>query len=143
MPLMVEWPGRCSSCHQPIEDWSDAGLHEKRWIHKACYTREWNAAQARGLTPPELQSPLDRGKLLELPMLIFLMMFHFGLGAAVAGWIMIDQDQTPDVGALLLVIGIVIPLIGVAGVALNIISRRRIELIRQFVDARGGWRPGR
>ena len=76
-------------------------------------------------------------------MLIFLLMFHFGLGAAVAGWIMIDQHQTPDIGAVLLVIGIVVPLIGVAGVALNIISRRRIELIRQALDLTGGWKPGR
>jgi len=141
--MMVEWPGRCSGCDKQIEDWSDAGLHQKRWIHKACYADRWNQAHARGDTPPELQSPTDRGRLLELPMLIFLLMFHFGLGAAVAGWIMIDQDQTPDVGALLLVIGLVVPLIGVGGVALNIISRRRIELIRQALDLQGGWKPGR
>jgi hypothetical protein len=85
---------------------------------------------------------VERGRLLELPMLIFLLMFHFGLGAAVAGWIMIDQDQTPGTGAILLVIGLVVPLIGVAGVALNIISRRRIEMIRQAVDTGGGWKPG-
>jgi hypothetical protein len=143
MRMMVEWPGRCSSCDEQIEDWSDAGLHERRWIHKACYSERWQQAQARGAAPPELQSPIDRGKLLELPMLIFLLMFHFGLGVAVAGWIMIDQDQTPDIGALLMLIGVVVPLIGVAGVALNIISRRRIELVRQAVDARGGWKPGR
>jgi hypothetical protein len=141
--MMVEWPGRCSSCTKQIEDWSDAGLHQRRWIHKSCYSQAWAQAHARGEAPPDLQSPIDRGKLLELPMLIFLLMFHFGLGAAVAGWIMIDQDQTPDIGALLMTIGIVVPLIGVAGVALNIISRRRIELIRQSVDARGGWKPGR
>ena len=56
--------------------------------------------------------------------------------------IMIDQDQTPSLGAVLLVIGLVIPLIGVAGVAINIISRRRIELVRQAIDLQGGWRPG-
>jgi hypothetical protein len=141
--MMVEWPGRCGSCDRPIEDWSDAGFHQKRWVHKACFTEQWNQAHSRGETPPELQSPTDRGKLLELPMFIFLLMFHFGLGGAVAGWIMIDQDQTPDLGALLMVIGIVVPLIGVAGIALNIISRRRIEIVRQAVDARGGWKPGR
>ena len=140
--MMVEWPGRCSGCNQPIENWSDAGMLDKRWIHKACYTQRWNQAHARGQTPPELQSPIDRGRFLELPMLIFLLMFHFGLGAAVAGWIMIDQHQTPDVGAALLVIGLIVPLIGVGGVALNIISRRRIELIRQAIDLQGGWKPG-
>ena len=143
MTVMLEWPGRCRSCGKEIEDWSDAGFFDKGWVHKACYSQAWAEAHARGETPPDLQSPLDRGKLLELPMLIFLLMFHFGLGGAVAGWIMIDQDQTPDVGALLLVIGIVVPLVGIAGVALNIMSRRRLELIRQAVDAHGGWKPGR
>jgi hypothetical protein len=142
MPVMVEWPGRCSSCRDQIEDWSSAGLLDKRWIHKTCYTRRWNDAHSRGETPPELQSPVERGRLLELPMLIFLLMFHFGLGAAVAGWIMIDQDQTPSTGALLLVIGVVVPLIGIGGVALNILSRRRIQMVQQAVDLAGGWKPG-
>jgi hypothetical protein len=141
--MMVEWPGRCSSCDKHIEDWFDAGFHDRRWIHKSCYTQRWQQAHQRGETPPDLQDPTDRVKILEMPMLFFLMLFHFGLGAAVAGWIMLDQDQTPDIGVALLVIGIVVPLIGVAGMALNIISRRRIELIRQAVDARGGWKPGR
>jgi hypothetical protein len=142
MDVMFEWPGRCSSCGEPIEDWPAAGLLQKRWVHKACYTRLRNDALMRGEAPPDLQSPVDRGKLLELPMLIFLLMFHFGLGAAVAGWIMIDQDQTPQTGALLIVIGLVVPLIGVAGVALNIISRRRIQLVQQAVELAGGWKPG-
>jgi hypothetical protein len=142
MPVMVEWPGRCSSCSQQIEDWSSAGLLNKRWIHKNCYTRHWNDAHARGEAPPELQSPVERGRVLELPMLIFLLMFHFGLGALVAGWVMIDQDQTPDIGALLIAIGLIVPLIGVAGIALNVISRRHIESIRHAVDLQGGWRPG-
>ncbi len=142
MPVMVEWPGRCSRCGESIKDWSAAGFLDRRWIHKTCYTQHWNEAHARGETPAELQSPVERGRLLELPMLLFLLMFHFGLGAAVAGWIMIDQDQTPATGAALLVIGIVVPLIGVAGVAVNILSRRRIELIRQAVDGGGGWKPG-
>lgn len=142
MPVMVEWPGRCSSCKEQIDDWSSAGLLDRRWIHKACYTRRWNDAHSRGETPPELQSPVNRGRLLELPMLIFLLMFHFGLGAAVAGWIMIDQHQSTSTGALLLVIGIVVPLIGVGGVALNILSRRRIQMVQQAVDLAGGWKPG-
>ena len=142
MHVMVEWPGRCSSCGEPIEDWSGAGLLDRRWIHKTCYTRSWNEAHARGRPPPELQSPVERGRLLELPMLIFLMMFHFGLGAAVAGWIMIDQDQSPATGAALLVVGIVVPLIGIAGVTLNILSRRRIQMVQQAVDLAGGWKPG-
>lgn len=140
---MVEWPGRCSSCGQPIEDWPDAGLLDRRWIHKKCYVERWNQAKAAGEIAPDLQSPLDRSKLLELPMLVFLLMFHFGLGAAVAGWVMLDQNQTENIAVWLLVIGLVVPLIGVAGVAINIISRRRIELIRQALDLQGGWKPGR
>jgi len=141
--MMLEWPGRCSECGGAIEDWAEAGFAERRWVHKACYSRRWAEAHSRGVEPPELRSPVERGTLLEAPMLIFLLMFHFGLGGAVAGWIMIDQDQTPTLGAVLLAIGIVVPLIGIAGVALNIISRRRIELIRQSLELRGGWKPGR
>ena len=139
---MVEWPGRCSSCGDQIEDWSNAGLLDKRWIHKNCYTKHWNEAHSRGQAPAELQSPVARGRLLELPMLVFLLMFHFGLGAAVAGWVMIDQDQTPDIGAALIAVGLIVPLIGIAGIAMNIMSRRRIETIRQAVDLQGGWKPG-
>jgi hypothetical protein len=143
MPIMVEWPGRCSYCNQEIEDWHQAGLLDSRWVHKSCYLTLWNQAHAGGQTPPDLESPVNRSRTLELPMLIFLLMFHFGLGGAVAGWIMIDQDQSPEIGAALLVIGIVVPLIGIAGVALNIISRRRIEVIRQQLETHGGWKPGR
>ena len=75
-------------------------------------------------------------------MLIFLLMFHFGLGALVAGWVMLDQDQTPQTGTILVIIGLVVPLVGIAGVALNIISRRRIQLVQQAVDLIGGWKPG-
>jgi len=142
MHLMIEWPGRCSSCGKEIEDWSGAGLLDNHWIHKSCYRQRWNEGHSRGETPPELQSPVDRGKQLELPMLIFLLMFHFGLGALVAGWVMLDQDQTPQTGTILVIIGLVVPLVGIAGVALNIISRRRIQLVQQAVDLIGGWKPG-
>jgi hypothetical protein len=141
--MAVEWPARCGICGLEIADWSDAGLHERRWVHKSCYSARWLEAHASGADVPELRSPVDRQSQLEVPMLIFLLMFHFGLGGAVAGWIMLDQDQTPSIGVALLVIGIVVPLIGLAGVALNIISRRRIETIRQALDTAGGWRPGR
>jgi hypothetical protein len=140
---MVEWPGRCYSCGQEITDWNDAGLSEGRWIHKACYSVRLAEAQSEGVTLEDLRSPAERQRQLELPMLFFLLLFHFGLGAAVAGWIMIDQDQSHTIGAILIAIGIITPLIGIGGVAVNIISRRRIELIRQELDTAGGWRPGR
>jgi hypothetical protein len=140
---MVEWPGRCKTCGKEITDWAEAGLYDKHWVHRVCYAASWNGARQSGREAPDLRSPLDRGTTLELPMLIFLLMFHFGLGGAVAGWIMIDQDQSQTIGAALLLIGIVVPLIGLAGVAINIVSRRRIELVRQALDLQGGWKPGR
>jgi hypothetical protein len=75
-------------------------------------------------------------------MLLFLLMFHFGLGFAVIGWLMVSQFDDSD-GNILLAVGIVTPLIGIAGVALNIVARRRIELIRQALELQGGWKPGR
>ena len=141
--MMVEWPGRCSSCKQEVTNWADAGLHSGRWIHKTCFAVHWNEAHDSGKTPPELQSPVERGRLLELPMLVFLLMFHFGLGAALAGWIMLDQERSQDLAVALLVIGIVVPLVGLAGVAVNILSRRRIEMVRNELELQGGWKPER
>lgn len=126
-----------------IEDWTEAGLHDRQWIHKDCYTARLNEAHNSGASLAALQPPTERGTQLEMPMLLFLLLFHFGLGFAVIGWIMIDQDQSPDLGMALLVVGIIVPLIGIAGVALNIISRRRIHSIQQQLDLAGGWKPGR
>lgn len=141
--MRVEWPGRCKSCGEAIVEWADAGLLERRWIHKACFIERRRRAQERGEELPELRSPAERSSQLELPMLIFLLMFHFGLGAAVAGWIMLEQDGSASTAAILLAVGIVTPLIGVAGVAINIVSRRRIELVRRALELHGGWKPGR
>ena len=143
MTMMLEWPGRCSRCRKAIDDWADAGLHQKRWVHKACFTELWREARQRGVEPPALRSPTERGGQLELPMLIFLLLFHFGLGMAVMGWIMLTQHGSETAAAALLVVGLIAPLVGVAGVALNVVSRRRVELIRQALELAGGWKPGR
>jgi hypothetical protein len=140
--MMVEWPGRCYRCRGVIDDWSDAGLFQRRWIHKACFNQNLVEANEKGVELPLLRSPIDRVSVLELPMLIFLLLFHFGLGGAVVGWILITQGSE-QAGIIVLVIGLVTPLIGVVGAALNILSRRRIELIRQTLDLQGGWKPGR
>jgi hypothetical protein len=139
---MLEWPGRCAFCSETIEEWTEAGLHDRRWAHKACYTERWNQAHSDGADLPELRSPIERSTQLEMPMLVALLLFHFGLGFAVIGWIMLDQDKSPDLAVALLVIGIVTPLLGIAGIALNIISRRRIQLIQRELDLAGGWKPG-
>jgi len=140
---MIEWPGRCSHCKQQIEDWSDAGAFEGRWIHKDCWA-ETQPPAVRGAGLARLLSPVDRSKTLEWPMLISMLLFHFGLGAGFIGWIMLTQTSSSDAaGALVLVIGLVTPIIGVAGVALNVMARRRIELVRVALDNQGGWKPGR
>jgi hypothetical protein len=141
--MMVEWPGRCKSCHQSIEDWADAGLHANRWIHKTCFQEMRREAIAKGNDLGPLKSPEDRGKLLEWPMLTFLLMFHFGLGGAVAGWLLLTQHRSENVAGLLIAFGLIVPAIGVAGIVVNVISRRHIELVRQALVTAGGWKPGR
>ena len=139
---MLEWPGRCKECREQIDDWTDAGLYGGSWVHKACFLQRSGSSAAAGLEA--LRPPTDRSAQLELPMMIFVLMFHFGLGAAVAGWIMLTQlNEDASGGAIVLALGIILPVIGVAGVALNVIGRRRIETIRQQLDAEGGWKPGR
>jgi hypothetical protein len=140
---MLEWPGRCGNCNETIDDWSDAGLFDRQWIHKACYSARWTEAHSTGADLTELRSPVERIGQLEWPMLFFILLFHFGLGGVVIGWIMLDQNQSPNLGVVLLVLGVIVPLIGIAGIALNIIGRRRIESIRQELELAGGWKPGR
>jgi hypothetical protein len=139
---MLEWPGRCRRCKEVITEWTESGLHDGRWIHKACYAEAWRDAHARGVELAPLRDPTSRSSQLEWPMLAYLLMFHFGLGVAVIGWLMVSQFNDPT-GNPVLVAGIIAPLIGILGVALNIVSRRRIESIRQALDLQGGWKPGR
>ncbi len=143
MQMMVEWPGRCERCNQSIEDWADAGLSANRWIHKTCFQEMRREALNEGKDLAPLRSPEDRGKLLEWPLFGFLMMFHFGLGGAVAGWLLLTQHRSENIAGLLIAAGLIVPAIGVAGVVVNVMSRRRIELVRQALLTAGGWKPGR
>jgi hypothetical protein len=140
--MTMEWPGRCHRCKEVILDWAEAGVFDGRWVHKACYSEDWAAARARGVEIEPLRDPTVRSSQLEWPMLLFLLLFHFGLGFAVIGWLMISQFDDSR-GNPILLAGIITPLIGIIGVALNIVSRRRIELIRQALELQGGWKPGR
>ena len=141
---MIAWPPKCERCGSSIDDWTDAGLHDAAFLHKRCWAEIFGEAQARGRDVEELRSTVERGSQLEGPMFVFLMMFHFGLAAAVAGWFLLTQtDENTTTGIVLLIVGLVVPLIGVAGAAVNILSRRRIELIRHQLDLSGGWKPGR
>jgi len=141
---MIKWPATCGRCGEGIEDWSGAGLLDSRWLHKRCWTEMYGEAQKHGSALAELRSPINRGSQLELPMFVFLMMFHFGLAAAMAGWFLLTQtNESRTAGIILLVVGLIVPLIGAAGGWVNIVSRRRIELIRSQLDLQGGWKPGR
>jgi hypothetical protein len=141
--MMIEWPGRCSRCQGQIDAWTDAGFFGGKWIHKACYVEVRAEAERGGRKIDELREPTDRRHQLEWPMLGFLLMFHFGLGAAAIGWIIIDQGGSVLWGSVLIAIGLVVPLIGIAGAAVNVVSRRRVELVRQELETAGGWKPQR
>jgi hypothetical protein len=141
---MIKWPARCEQCGGEIEDWAAAGLAGAAWVHKRCWTEAYREAQAQGRELPALRSPVERGSQLELPMAVFMLMFHFGLAAAVAGWFLLTQtEESETAGILLVVFGIIVPLLGAAGAALNVVGRRRIEMIRHELDVQGGWKPGR
>jgi hypothetical protein len=141
---MIAWPACCSRCEEPIEDWGAAGSYQGGFMHKRCWSELNGEAHAKGRRLPELRSPLEKGSQLEGPMFVFLMMFHFGLATAVAGWFLLTQtDQDRTLGLAVLIPGLIVPLIGAAGAAINILSRRRIELIRHQLDLSGGWKPGR
>ena len=138
--MMIEWPGRCSRCRAQIAAWNDAGFHNGKWIHKTCYLVLREEALKQGRILPELREPTERRHQLEWPMLAFLLMFHFGLGAAAIGWILIDQGGSVLTGSILIAVGLIVPLIGIAGAALNVISRRRLEMVRQELEMAGGWK---
>ena len=140
--MMIEWPGRCSRCEAQIATWIDAGFHAGKWIHKTCYTELRAEVEKSGRRVAELREPTERRHQLEWPMLGFLLMFHFGLGSAAIGWIFIDQGGSVLTGSILIAIGIVVPLIGLAGAAANVVSRRRLELVQQELNSAGAWRPG-
>ena len=75
-------------------------------------------------------------------MIVFLLMFHFGLGTAVTGWVLLSQDSA-TAGAITLTIGLIAPLVGAVGIAANFLGLRRIELISQQLEAQGGWKSER
>ena len=139
----MEWPGRCHACKETIDDWANAGFYDGRWFHKSCWTEALLRSGAQEAELPTLRSPVERARQLELPMLISLLLFHFGLGGAVAGWILFTQGYDAETGYIVFPIGLAATLIGLAGAVVNVVSRRRIELIRRSLDGQGGWKPGR
>jgi hypothetical protein len=107
---MFEWPARCATCGEVLEDWADAGLYDGAWVHKRCWSEMNRSAQGKRRAVSALRSPVDRSSQLELPMMISLLLFHFGLAAAMAGWFLLTQtDQSREAGMILLVVGLVAP----------------------------------
>ena len=60
-------------------------------------------------------------------MLLFALMFHFGLGLALIGWVLITQEASETTGLALLAIGIVTPILGVLGMVWAVVRRREYE----------------
>ncbi len=85
-----------------------------------------------------LLSPVERVKQLEMPMIVSMLLFHFGLGAALAGFALLAEQYTYS-GMLLTVLGVVCPVLGGLGIIGNLEGRRRIEGIRRALEHRGGW----
>ena len=135
---LVTWPPRCDGCATTIDDWTDSGFAANQWFHKRCWQD--------GATPPHanktLASPLE-GVGTGLPMILFLLLFHVGGGAAVFGWFSLTQAERGGVDTLVstasLVGGLLIFLAGMGGFVLEIVLRARTEAVRQAIERAGGW----
>lgn len=134
---LFQWPPKCKVCGAQISRWTDAGVSHGNWLHKRCWL-EVAGPPARDTEP--LTSPLDalRG---GLPMIVFLLLFHFGGGAAVMGWFMISRFDNESSGLTFLVAGLTSFFIGLGGFALEILLRTRAESVRQQLEGAGGWQP--
>ena len=73
-------------------------------------------------------------------MLLFLLLFHVGGGATVAGWFMFARFEYATAGLITLVLGLVGLLVGIAGFAIETVLRMRAQAMRQEIEGHGGWR---
>jgi hypothetical protein len=128
----------CDRCGAEIADFNSAGRLGKLWLHKSCWLETWREERARGSDLPVLSSPLV-SKPREMAVLLFALMFHFGLGLALIGWVLISQEQSPVAGTIILVIGVVTPVIGVGGMVLSVYRRRQYELVLSDLGGEGSW----
>jgi hypothetical protein len=128
----------CDHCHEMIADFNDAGRLGKRWLHKSCWLQLWRAERERGVDLPVLTSPLGTSPG-ESRVLLFALMFHFGLGLALIGWVLLTQEDSPVTGAICLAIGLIAPLIGVVGIAYSVYRRRQYEGVLAEIGGASGW----
>src|SRR5688572_26247314 len=136
--MVTNKTAKCRHCGEVISDWQDAGSYGGQWIHKTCWSEIFQESQIKGIEISAIRSPVEVASKLEAPMMISLLMFHFGFALLFIGWYVLTQNSD-DSGILLLALGLIIPVVGAAGIVYNIAGRRRIELIRQNLDAGGGW----
>lgn len=135
---LLKWPPSCSTCDEPIAEWMSAGYDAGRWMHRKCWLDSPSSeTRADGAS---LSSPLE-GVRHGLPMILFLLLFHFGGGAAIMGWFMLTQFEGQSSALIVLLAGVVGFLLGLGGFAVEVVMRRRAELIRQELERQGGWQP--
>jgi hypothetical protein len=65
-------------------------------------------------------------------------MFHFGLGLALIGWVLLTQESSTTAGIICLAIGLITPLIGVVGIVHSVYRRKQYEGVLAEVRA-AGW----
>ena len=136
----MAWPPKCSDCGERITNWSACGIYEGRWLHKSCWAGRWQEARQGGRELAALRSPAENTSILEAPMFLFILMFHFGTATALMGWILLTQDSN-TAGPITLAIGVAASLVGGVGAFANLVSRRRLEMIRRELELQGGWTP--
>lgn len=57
------------------------------------------------------------------------------------GWFMLTQFEGQSSALIVLLAGVVGFLLGLGGFAVEVVMRRRAELIRQELERQGGWQP--
>lgn len=128
----------CDHCGEPISDFSQAGRLDRKWLHKQCWLALWRSEREKGVDLPVLTSPLEASPG-ESRVLLFALMFHFGLGLALIGWVLLTQENSTTAGVICLAIGLIAPLIGVCGIAYSVYRRRQYEEVLAEVGGASGW----
>lgn len=134
---LFEWPPRCNDCGVAIQSWGEAGVSQRKWLHKACWLE---AAKADGHNSGQLGSPLDAVQG-GLPMILFLLLFHVGGGAAVMGWFMLTRFEYDSSGVVVFLGGLVSLFLGLGGFGLEVMFRMRAQSVRHEIERQGGWQP--
>jgi hypothetical protein len=127
----------CDHCGEIIADFNEAGRLGRKWLHKSCWLEIWREQRERGIDLPLLTSPLAPAPG-ESRVLLFALMFHFGLGLALIGWVLLTQESSTTAGIICLAIGLITPLIGVVGIVHSVYRRKQYEGVLAEVRA-AGW----